>query len=119
MISGLLNTLHNENESVLENGETQGLHRNVWKTLMEKIDSMNNSMDSSVFPQIVQTVSTHHIIHFKELWTMFSMQLTDNYIHGNSYLNQSARSQVQVTTAITYTFYISFQILQTGSADRF
>lgn len=57
MISGILNKLNNENESILENTETHGLHKDVWKNLLEKVESVNNSMDSNVFSEIVRTVS--------------------------------------------------------------
>lgn len=66
MISGVLNKLNNENESILENTETHGLHKDVWKNLLEKVELVNNSMDSNVFSEIVRTVSINrtNILYF-------------------------------------------------------
>lgn len=56
-LSSLLKKLSNEDENILENTEVKGLHKNVWKKLLQKIESVDGSLDPNVLPQVVKSVS--------------------------------------------------------------
>lgn len=58
VLSNLLKTLNNENENVFENNnETKGLHKDVWKNFLEKVEAINNTMDSKELNEIIKSVS--------------------------------------------------------------
>lgn len=64
-ISGLLKKLNTEDENVLvENTEAKGLHKNVWKSLMEKAESIDGSAEQDVFSKLVKTVRNFHELGF-------------------------------------------------------
>ena len=67
----LLKTMSHEDESILENTESKGLHRNVWKHLLEKIETADNSSNASNFNEIVKSVRTYRFYVICEIFIMF------------------------------------------------
>lgn len=57
VISGLLKTLNNEDENILEDAAAKGLHKNVWKQLLDKVEALNSTIDTNSLNQLIKSVS--------------------------------------------------------------
>lgn len=56
VISGFLKTLNNEDENILEDAAAKGLHKNVWKQLLDKVEALNTTMDTNSLNQLIKSV---------------------------------------------------------------
>ncbi|KAK7574197.1 hypothetical protein V9T40_011388 [Parthenolecanium corni] len=63
-LSGLLKTLNNEDENILEDTATKGIHKNVWKQLLDKVEALNTTIDTSSLNQLIKSVEEESKVKF-------------------------------------------------------
>lgn len=56
VVSGFLKKLNHEDENILENDDGKGIHKNVWSSLLEKVESLNDTLDSTTFNRLIKSV---------------------------------------------------------------
>ncbi|XP_065220587.1 uncharacterized protein LOC135845720 isoform X3 [Planococcus citri] len=63
-VSSLLKKLNNEDVNVLENSADRGLHKSVWKKLLQKMETINDGIDSAALLQQVKALEEELNIKF-------------------------------------------------------